>query len=63
MNELKSPDGVIRRFSALLNARDVDGALALYEPDAAFVSEPGRWVTGRARSERCSSGSPLWSPS
>ena len=47
MNELESPDGVIRRFSALLNARDVDGALALYEPDAAFVSEPGRWVTGR----------------
>ena len=30
MNELESPDGVIRRFSALLNVRDVDGALALY---------------------------------
>ena len=46
MNELNSPDGVIRRFSDRLNARDVDGALALYEPEAAFVAEPGRWVTG-----------------
>jgi uncharacterized protein (TIGR02246 family) len=46
MNELESPDGVIRLFSTLLNARDVDGALALYEPEAAFVAEPGRWVTG-----------------
>jgi uncharacterized protein (TIGR02246 family) len=46
MNDLRSPDGVIRRFSALLNARDVDGAIALYEPAAAFVAEPGRWVTG-----------------
>src|SRR5262245_58556655 len=49
MNELESPGGVIRRFSTLLNARDVDGALALYETDAAFVSEPGRWVTGREK--------------
>jgi uncharacterized protein (TIGR02246 family) len=47
MNDVESPDGVIRRFSDLLNARDVDGALALYEPEAAFVAEPGRWVTGR----------------
>ena len=47
MNDVDSPDGVIRRFSALLNARDVDGALELYEPAAAFVAEPGRWVTGR----------------
>jgi uncharacterized protein (TIGR02246 family) len=46
MNDDNSPDGVIRRFSALLNAGDVEGALALYEPEAAFVAEPGRWVTG-----------------
>jgi uncharacterized protein (TIGR02246 family) len=46
MNDVDSPDGTIRRFSALLNASDVDGALALYEPEAAFVAEPGRWVTG-----------------
>jgi ketosteroid isomerase-like protein len=46
MKDVDSPDGVIRRFSALLNARDVDGALALYEPEAAFAAEPGRWATG-----------------
>jgi ketosteroid isomerase-like protein len=46
MNDLNSPDGVIRLFSNRLNERDVDGALALYEPEAAFVAEPGRWVTG-----------------
>lgn len=46
MTGLGSPDGVIRRFSDLLNARDVEGAVALYEPEATFVSEPGRWVTG-----------------
>jgi uncharacterized protein (TIGR02246 family) len=46
VNELSSPDGVIRLFSARLNARDVEGALALYEPDATFAAEPGRWVTG-----------------
>jgi ketosteroid isomerase-like protein len=46
MNDFNSPDGVIRLFSNRLNERDVDGALALYEPEAAFVAEPGRWVTG-----------------
>jgi uncharacterized protein (TIGR02246 family) len=45
-NDLSSPDGVIKLFSDRLNERDVDGALALYEADAAFVAEPGRWVTG-----------------
>jgi len=47
MSDLDTPEGVVRRFSALLNVGDVDGALALYEPEAAFVAEPGRWVTGR----------------
>jgi uncharacterized protein (TIGR02246 family) len=46
MTGVDSPDGVIRRFSELLNAGDVEGALALYEPEATFVSEPGHWVTG-----------------
>jgi uncharacterized protein (TIGR02246 family) len=46
MTDLDSPASVIRRFSALLSARDVDNAVALYEPDAAFLAEPGRWVTG-----------------
>jgi uncharacterized protein (TIGR02246 family) len=46
MTDLDSPAGVIRRFSALLSARDVDNAVALYEPDAVFLAEPGRWVSG-----------------
>jgi ketosteroid isomerase-like protein len=46
MSDLASPDGVIRLFSDRLNANDVDGAIALYEAEAAFATEPGRWVTG-----------------
>jgi len=46
MTDLDSPDSVIRRFSELLNARDVESVLALYEPDATFVPEPGRLVAG-----------------
>lgn len=46
MSEIESPDGVIRRFSELLNERDVDGALALYEPEATFVAEPGTALSG-----------------
>jgi uncharacterized protein (TIGR02246 family) len=41
-----TPTEVLERFAALLaegNARD---ALSLYEPDAAFVVEPGTVVTG-----------------
>jgi uncharacterized protein (TIGR02246 family) len=46
MNEVETPEAVIRRFSALLNERDVDGALALYEAEAMFVAEPGTSVSG-----------------
>jgi uncharacterized protein (TIGR02246 family) len=46
MADLESPEGIIRRFSDLINERDVDGALALYEPQATFVPEPGARVTG-----------------
>jgi uncharacterized protein (TIGR02246 family) len=41
-----APEGVIRGFAACLNRGDVDGALELYEPDAAFVAEPERAVRG-----------------
>jgi uncharacterized protein (TIGR02246 family) len=37
---------VIERFALHLNEGDVDAALALYEPDAAFVPEPGTIVHG-----------------
>src|SRR5262245_43123053 len=70
MTDLKSPDAVIERFSELLNAGDVDGAVALYEPKAAFVAEPGQRVTGHgeirpaaARSARRLSVSRRLSPS
>jgi uncharacterized protein (TIGR02246 family) len=42
-----SPEEVIRRFALHLNEGDVDAALSLYEPDAAFVPEPGTVVYGR----------------
>jgi uncharacterized protein (TIGR02246 family) len=32
---------VIEEFAERLNARDLDGALALYEPGAAFQAQPG----------------------
>ena len=40
------PEDVIRDFAVRLNEGDVAGALALYEPYAAFVPEPGRTVQG-----------------
>jgi ketosteroid isomerase-like protein len=35
------PAGVIEEFAERMNARDLDGALALYEPGAAFQAQPG----------------------
>jgi uncharacterized protein (TIGR02246 family) len=35
-------------FETALNAGDLDGLLALYEPHAAFTSQPGQVVTGTA---------------
>jgi ketosteroid isomerase-like protein len=46
MIELNSPEGVIRRFSDLMSEQDIDGAVALYEPQATFAPEPGTRVTG-----------------
>src|SRR5260370_32948391 len=40
------PSDVIERFAELLAAGDARKALALYEPDAAFVVEPGTIVNG-----------------
>jgi uncharacterized protein (TIGR02246 family) len=41
-----NPTQVIERFAELLSAGDTAAALALYEPDAAFVVEPGTVATG-----------------
>jgi uncharacterized protein (TIGR02246 family) len=42
-----SPEDTIRRFSALLADGDLDALVDLYEPDAAFVPQPGESVRGR----------------
>jgi uncharacterized protein (TIGR02246 family) len=41
------PEAVIERFSELLAAGDLDGMVALYEPDATFAPQPGEAVSGR----------------
>ena len=41
-----TPAAVIERFSACLNAGDLDAALALYEAGATFAASPDATVTG-----------------
>lgn len=41
-----SPRDVHQAFATAFNARDLEGMLDLYEPDAAVVPEPGKVVTG-----------------
>jgi uncharacterized protein (TIGR02246 family) len=43
-----TPEQAIEGVAAALNGRDVDGALSLYERDAAFCPAPGETVTGKA---------------
>jgi uncharacterized protein (TIGR02246 family) len=42
-----SPAQVIELFTEALNSGDVDGAMALYEPEATFAPQPGEEVKGR----------------
>jgi uncharacterized protein (TIGR02246 family) len=42
----ESPEQVIELFATALNDRDVDAAIALYEPEATFAPRPGEVVTG-----------------
>jgi uncharacterized protein (TIGR02246 family) len=44
---MPTPNEVIERFAELMTASDTQGALELYELEAAFVVEPGTVVTGR----------------
>jgi ketosteroid isomerase-like protein len=46
--DLSSPEALMRTFSACLNVGDLDGLVALYEPDAVFEPQPGVVVHGRA---------------
>ena len=41
-----TPSEVIEQLSRCLTAGDVSGAVALYEPEAAFAPEPGRLIHG-----------------
>ena len=50
------PRNVIEQFAACMNQGNVAGAIELYEPDAAFVVEPGRIVLGRQSIEEALSG-------
>jgi uncharacterized protein (TIGR02246 family) len=42
-----APEETIRSFSALLAKGDLEAMVDLYEPDAAFVPQPGTVVKGR----------------
>jgi uncharacterized protein (TIGR02246 family) len=42
----RSPDQVVLQVIEAINAGDVEAALALYEPGATFVPEPGKAATG-----------------
>jgi uncharacterized protein (TIGR02246 family) len=44
---MQAPEETIRSFSALLGAGDLEAMVHLYEPDAAFVPQPGAVVNGR----------------
>ena len=44
----RSPEDLADFFIARANAGDVDGVVALYEPDAVLAFAPGHLVTGHA---------------
>ena len=45
----RSPEEIDRIFERELNAGNLDGVVALYEPTAAFTVEPGKVVTATSR--------------
>ena len=42
----RTPNDLHRLFAGALNRGDLDGLLALYEPNASLVPQPGKVVTG-----------------
>ena len=42
----RSPEEVHQQWQETMNAGDLDTAVALYEPEATVVSQPGQVVTG-----------------
>jgi uncharacterized protein (TIGR02246 family) len=48
MKTANTPSEAIQLFAERMNAGDLEGVLALYEPDATFAPEPGVVVQGTA---------------
>jgi uncharacterized protein (TIGR02246 family) len=46
--DLSTPEALMRTFSARMNGGDLDGLVALYEPDAVFEPQPGVVVHSQA---------------
>ena len=42
----ESPEQVIERFASALSRGDLDGAMAVYDPEATLAPRPGEQVTG-----------------
>ena len=42
----RTPEDLHRLWTEYFVAGDLDGLISLYEPDAAFVAQPGAFVTG-----------------
>lgn len=43
---MPTPVDTVNELASALNRQDVEGALALYEPDAVLVAQPGRSARG-----------------
>jgi uncharacterized protein (TIGR02246 family) len=46
--DLSTPEALMRAFARRLNDGDLDGLVALYEPEAVFEPQPGIVVRGHA---------------
>ena len=42
----RTPEGLLQRIAETFSAHDVEGAVALYEPNATLVHQPGQVATG-----------------
>jgi uncharacterized protein (TIGR02246 family) len=52
----RTPDEVDRLFAAALNGGDLEGLVALYEPQASLTPQPGTTVTGTTAIREALSG-------
>lgn len=47
-----NPRETVKASEAAINAGDLEAMVSLYEPDAMFISAPGRWPRVREPSAR-----------